>query len=118
MHHWSKNRDRLLPPANEVCEGYVFTGVCLSTGGILVSVKGVSDWGSLSRGSLPGGCLSRRPLSGGSLSREVSTQGSLSRGFCPGVSEWWVSVQEVSVQGGLCLGVSFCGVSVRGSLSR
>ena len=21
-----------LPPANEVCEGYVFTGVCLSTG--------------------------------------------------------------------------------------
>ena len=23
----------LLPHANEVCEGYVFTGVCLSTGG-------------------------------------------------------------------------------------
>ena len=23
----------LLPPANVVCEGYVFTGVCLSTGG-------------------------------------------------------------------------------------
>ena len=23
----------LLPPANEVCEGYVFRGVCLSTGG-------------------------------------------------------------------------------------
>ena len=23
----------LLPPANEVCEGYVFTGVCLSIGG-------------------------------------------------------------------------------------
>ena len=23
----------LLAPANEVCEGYVFTGVCLSTGG-------------------------------------------------------------------------------------
>ena len=22
-----------LPPANEVCEGYLFTGVCLSTGG-------------------------------------------------------------------------------------
>ena len=22
-----------LPPANEVCEGYIFTGVCLSTGG-------------------------------------------------------------------------------------
>ena len=26
----------LLPPANEVCEGYVFTGVCLSTGGACV----------------------------------------------------------------------------------
>ena len=24
---------KLLPPANEVCEGYVFTRVCLSTGG-------------------------------------------------------------------------------------
>ena len=24
----------LLPPANVVCEGYVFTGVCLSTGGM------------------------------------------------------------------------------------
>ena len=31
---------RLLPPANEVCEGYVFTGVCLSTGG--------SAWGGVS----------------------------------------------------------------------
>ena len=28
-------REILLPPANEVCEGYVFTGVCLSTGGYL-----------------------------------------------------------------------------------
>ena len=27
----------LLPPANVVCEGYVFTGVCLSTGGGWVS---------------------------------------------------------------------------------
>ena len=26
---------RLLPPANEVCEGYVFTVICLSTGGCL-----------------------------------------------------------------------------------
>ena len=29
------NSKLLLPPANEVCEGYVFTGVCLSTGGCL-----------------------------------------------------------------------------------
>ena len=25
---------RFLPPANEVCEGYVFTGVCLARGGV------------------------------------------------------------------------------------
>ena len=30
----------LLPPANEVCEGYVFTGVCLYTGGACVVVGG------------------------------------------------------------------------------
>ena len=29
-----------LPPANEVCEGYVFTGVCLSTGGGACMVGG------------------------------------------------------------------------------
>ena len=28
----SSSPQMLLPPANEVCEGYVFTGVCLSTG--------------------------------------------------------------------------------------
>ena len=31
---------RLLPPANEVCEGYVFTGVCLSTGGACMVAGG------------------------------------------------------------------------------
>ena len=67
-----------LPPANKVCEGYVFTGVCLSSGG------GGSR--SLSRGS-----PSRGSPSGGSLSG-VSVQG----GLCQGVS----------VQGGLCSGVS------------
>ena len=83
----------LLPPTNKVCEGYVFTGVCLSTGGltlclwgVLVSVWGVSIWGVSVRGSLyPGG------------------------GVCPGVS-----VQGVSVQGGLCPG----GLCLGGSLSR
>ena len=34
--HSNENQLSLyLPPANEVCEGYVFTGVCLSTGGCL-----------------------------------------------------------------------------------
>ena len=32
----------LLPPANTVCEGYVFTGVCLSTGGVCLWSQGVS----------------------------------------------------------------------------
>ena len=43
-----------LPPANEVCEGYVFTGVCLSTGAGLCPGAGVSvhRGGSLSRGDL------------------------------------------------------------------
>ena len=31
-----------LPPTNEVCEGYVFTGVCLSTGGVCLWSRGVS----------------------------------------------------------------------------
>ena len=30
-------RNTYLPPANLVCQGYVFTGVCLSTGGGVVS---------------------------------------------------------------------------------
>ena len=30
-------KTKLLPPANVVCEGYVFTGVCLSTGGACVA---------------------------------------------------------------------------------
>ena len=34
-----------LPPANEVCEGYVFTGVCLSTkGGACVVARGGHAW--------------------------------------------------------------------------
>ena len=60
-----------LPPANEVSEGNVFTGVCLSTEG-----------GPLSRDS-----LSEGSLSGGSLSRGVFLSGGrvfLSRGVCPG----------------------------------
>ena len=131
---------QLLPPANEVCEGYVFTGVCLSTRGSRslskgsMSQGGVSVWGvSLSRGSLsrggvsvqggslcPGGeSLSRGSLSRGSLFRGISVRGSLyrkgslSRGsLSRGVSVQGVSVQGVSVQG------SLQGVSVGRSLSR
>ena len=87
----------LLPPSNEVCQGYVFTGVCprgaggrcLCLGG---SVQGKClemqlQWLSIFAGGL---------YPGGSLSRGVSVQG---------VSVWgihvWrgVSIQGVSVQG-------------------
>ena len=37
-----------LPPANEVCEGYVFTCVCLSTGGVPASGEGVCSGGGVS----------------------------------------------------------------------
>ena len=61
----------LLPPANEVCEGNVFTGVCLSTGGLCPGRFSV-QWG-------------------GSLSRGVSVR----EGLCPGVSvQGVVSVRE------------------------
>ena len=39
----SQSTDHLLPPANEVCEGYVFTGVCHSVhsgGGMRVAPGG------------------------------------------------------------------------------
>ena len=42
----------LLPPANEVCEGYVFTGVCLFTGGCVV---GGHAWLPGGHAWLPGG---------------------------------------------------------------
>ena len=85
----------LLPPANEVCEGNVFTDVCLST------------WGSLFRGGFcPGGLYPGGLCPGGPLSRGVSIQG---KGLYPG--EGSLSRERVSVQGkGLCPG--------EGSLSR
>ena len=53
------------------CEGYIFTGVCLSTGG-----SGLPFKGCLSRGSLSRRVSAPRALClGGSLSREVSVQG-------------------------------------------
>ena len=88
---------KLLPPTNEVCEGYVFTGDCLSTGGSSslwgVSVQGVSVQGGLCPGASVGGDLSRGSLSRGSLSGGVSRGGSLSRG----VSVHGVSVRDKSI---------------------
>ena len=95
-----------LPPANEVCEGYVFTGVCLSTGGgrgVSVTVqRGISVQGGLCQGRLVSvkvgglcpGCLCQ----GGGLCTGV-------RGLCPGgpCQGSGVSVQGVPVRG-LCPG--------------
>ena len=55
-----KYKSDLLPPANEVCKFYVFTGVCLSTRGVCI------------RGGVlhPGGCL--HPGGRGSASRGKS----------------------------------------------
>ena len=95
---------------------YVFTGVCLSTGGGLcprgvslsrvVSVQGSRSIGvSVPRGLCPGG------LCRGSLSRRVSVQGDLSSG---------ASVQGIYVQGEgyLSRGLLSKGALSRGSLSR
>ena len=62
---WTETKPVFLPPANEVCEGYVFTGVCLSTGGSRSLSRGVSIPGgeSLSRG-VWGGSVRKTPLYG------------------------------------------------------
>ena len=71
----------LLPSANEVCEGYVFTGVCLSTGGCPGPGPG---------GCLPGVCPG--PGQGG-LPRGMSRPrpGWVCPGGCPGPGPWGVS---------------------------
>ena len=61
-----------LPPANVVCEGYVFTGVCLSTGWVSIPGGGFSIPGGF---SIWGGSPSRR---GGSPSRGCSPPGGFS----------------------------------------
>ena len=43
-----------LPPANKVCEGYVFTGVCLSTGGACVAARGGGMCGCSPGGGMRG----------------------------------------------------------------
>ena len=66
-------KESLLQPANEVCEGNVFTGVCLSTGERCVS-----------QNALGRGCVSQHALRG-CLPRGVFVQGvSAQDGVCPG----------------------------------
>ena len=53
------------------CEGYVFTGVCLSTGGVHCGVPGLGGclvpWGSLVLGGAWSGDLPQRVGGGGGL---------------------------------------------------
>ena len=62
----------LLPPANEVCEGNVLTGVCLSTGSVCIPACIQCGRGGVCPGGLPGGCLPRG----------ISVRGCLLRGMC------------------------------------
>ena len=99
----------------EVFKDYVFTGICLSTGGITVQgglclreslFVGVSvHGGSLSVGVSVCGSLCLWVSVRGSLSVAVSVWGSLFGGSLSRGSVQGISVQEgVSVQGDLCLG--------------
>ena len=93
------NSPVLLRPTNEVCEGYVFTGVCLSTRGVYSACNGAG--GCLPRRRLSMGCLPR-----GCLPRACLPSGCLPRGVCPGgVYPGGCLPRGVSVQGdraGVC----------------
>ena len=67
----------LLPPANVVCKGYVFTSACLSTGGV-PALGDVWSWGCL----LPGGGM---PAPGG--------------GACSQGGAWWRLPQTATAAG-------------------
>ena len=79
----------LLPPANVVCEGYVFTGVCLSTaGGGVLHPRGVLHREGF---SIPGGGV-LHPGGGGSPSRGggVLHPGGVSiRSMCRRYASYW-----------------------------
>ena len=67
----------LLPPANEVCEGNVLTGVCLSTGWMCIPACIQCGQGGVCPGGLLGGVCP-----GLCLPRGVSVRGCLLRGMC------------------------------------
>ena len=71
---------RLLPPANEVCEGYVFTGVCLSTGGQYVGRYTPRQVHSLPRAGTPPG---RYPPTGIPPGRYIPLAGTPPAGTSP-----------------------------------
>ena len=96
----------LLPPANEVCEGYVFTGVCLSTG--CVCVGGVWQGGVHGRGvCMVGGMHGRGCVAGGMCGRGHAWQwvGGIHGGVVHGRGHAWWEVRGrggVHGRGGMC----------------
>ena len=72
----------LLSPANEVCEGYVFTGVCLSTGEACMAGGHAWQWGVCGRGVCMAGGHAWRGLcmAGGHVWWE---------GLCGRGHAWW-----------------------------
>ena len=67
-----------LPPTNEVCEGYVFTGVCLSTGGACVTGACMVGGGMCGRGGMRGGGAWQGGMCGGGCMAE----GHIWQGVC------------------------------------
>ena len=94
---------QLLPPANEVCEGYVFTGVCLSTGGGACMVApGGHAW--LLRGGMhgcSGGCAWL--LGGGMRGCLGGHAWLLSGGACVVAPGGGVVARGCSCSGGACV---------------
>ena len=71
----------LLPPAKEVCKGYVFTGVCLSTGGGVCSIA----------------CWDTHPLAGTPPCRYTPCRYTPSR-YTPRRSACWDTVNKRAVR--------------------
>ena len=99
----------LLPPANEVCEGYVFTGVCLSTGGgVACVVGGVSGRGACVAGE--GACMHGRGACkhgrGACVAGGCAWQGHAWQGACIAGGCAW---QGAYMAGGMHGGGGMCG---------
>ena len=81
----------LLPPANEVCKGYVFTHVCLSTGGHVcqgVCMAGGHVWqGACMAGGVhgKGACMARGRAWQGGMHRRGCVAGGMHGRGCA----WW-----------------------------
>ena len=93
---------KFLPPANEVCEGYVFTGVCLSMGGHVwwgACVGGMHGGGEV---CMAGGCA----WWGACVVGGMHGGGVHGRG---GMCSWGHAWQGVVHGRGVCMAGGMCG---------